>query len=706
DLDPADGCSATCTVELGYNCTGTTPSVCTSTCGDGTKAADEACDDGDLDPADGCSATCTVELGYNCTGTTPSVCATTCGDGTKAASEACDDGDLDPLDGCSATCTVELGFNCTGTTPSICTSTCGDGTKAANEACDDGDLDPLDGCSATCTVELGYNCTGTTPSVCSTTCGDGIPAGSEGCDDGNASNNDDCPDGVGGTCQAATCSDGFLHSGGTGTESDVDCGGSCAACVNGDSCNVGADCVSGACPAGTCVAPAVVSTTPANLAAGVLESATVAVTFNAAMSPATLTFKSAVDDLGCSGAVQVSTDNFTTCIAFASAVMSGGDTIVTLTPAPALSYGSVFKIRVTTAALSFTGTALGAQFELADGFTTRNAPAASGVVISQVYGAGGNAGATYTNDFIELHNRGSVAVDVSTWSVQYGGTTGGSWTRTNLTGSIPAGGYYLVQCAAGAGGTQPLPPADAAGTLALGGTNGLVALVGNQTTLPSGCPASAVDVVAYGTASCFEGAAAAPPTSATTLSIIRPGTGCIDTNQNGADFITTTAFQAGNPRNSGTPLYVCRSVRNETADNLEADYCTVLAPLSVSVQTGTPLPTVTGQIYEAGVTEAGGASALVTAELGYGPRDTNPESQAGWTFLPTIYDVQAGNNDQYKFDGLAPAAGTYSYAYRFSLDAGQSWTYCDKFGTGDFGAGSNTGLNFETPRLPLMTVTP
>ena len=31
------------------------------------------------------------------------------------------------------------------------------------------------------------------------------------------------------------------------------------------------------------------------------------------------------------------------------------------------------------------------------------------IVISQVYGGGGNAGATYTNDFIELYNRGSGA---------------------------------------------------------------------------------------------------------------------------------------------------------------------------------------------------------------------------------------------------------------------------------------------------------
>src|SRR5512143_343161 len=79
---------------------------------------------------------------------------------------------------------------------------------------------------------------------------------------------------------------------------------------------------------------------------------------------------------------------------------------------------------------------------------------ASGVVISQVYGGGGNSGATYKNDFIELYNAGSTAVSLSGWSVQYAATTGSSWSRTGLTNvSLAPGQYYLIQESAGAGGT-------------------------------------------------------------------------------------------------------------------------------------------------------------------------------------------------------------------------------------------------------------
>jgi predicted extracellular nuclease len=72
------------------------------------------------------------------------------------------------------------------------------------------------------------------------------------------------------------------------------------------------------------------------------------------------------------------------------------------------------------------------------------------IVISQVYGGGGNSGATLKNDFIELYNRGSAPVPVDGWSVQYSAATSTNWMgRTPLSGTIRPGRYYLVQEAAG-----------------------------------------------------------------------------------------------------------------------------------------------------------------------------------------------------------------------------------------------------------------
>src|SRR4051794_43304 len=100
----------------------------------------------------------------------------------------------------------------------------------------------------------------------------------------------------------------------------------------------------------------------------------------------------------------------------------------------------------------------------------------AGIVISQVYGGGGHAGSVYKNDFIELHNTGSSPVSVAGWSVQYASATGTSWAVTNLSGTISAGQYYLVQEAVGAGGTTNLPTPDATGAIPMSATAGKVVL--------------------------------------------------------------------------------------------------------------------------------------------------------------------------------------------------------------------------------------
>ena len=182
----------------------------------------------------------------------------------------------------------------------------------------------------------------------------------------------------------------------------------------------------------------------------------------------------------------------------------------------------------------------------------------SGVVISQVYGGGGNTGATYTNDFIELFNAGSAPVSLAGWSVQYAGGTGSSWTnKTNLPAvTLQPGQYFLVQQAAGTGGTTALPTPDATGTVAMGGPAGKVALVSSTTALTGTQPSSStlVDLVGYGAASAVNGyeTASAGVTSNST-GALRINAGCTDTDNNSADF----TIVAPTPRNSLSALNVC-----------------------------------------------------------------------------------------------------------------------------------------------------
>ncbi|HEY2235340.1 MAG TPA: lamin tail domain-containing protein, partial [Candidatus Angelobacter sp.] len=52
---------------------------------------------------------------------------------------------------------------------------------------------------------------------------------------------------------------------------------------------------------------------------------------------------------------------------------------------------------------------------------------ANGIVISQIYGGGGNAGSTFKNDFIEIFNADRATVNLSGWSVQYASAAGTTW---------------------------------------------------------------------------------------------------------------------------------------------------------------------------------------------------------------------------------------------------------------------------------------
>lgn len=164
------------------------------------------------------------------------------------------------------------------------------------------------------------------------------------------------------------------------------------------------------------------------------------------------------------------------------------------------------------------------------------------IVVGEIYAAGGNAGALYANDYVELFNRGSSAVDVAGWSLQYATAAGTTWSPTPLAGSIGAGRRLLVQLGSTGTAGAALPAADVTGTTNLAASGGKLALVRDPAAIlcggsPGSCAgtASIVDLVGYGSATDYEGAAAAPALDAVSADI-RAGGGCVDTDANASDF--------------------------------------------------------------------------------------------------------------------------------------------------------------------------
>jgi len=245
------------------------------------------------------------------------------------------------------------------------------------------------------------------------------------------------------------------------------------------------------------------------------------------------------------------------------------------------------------------------------------------VVISQVYGGGGNASATWRYDFVELYNPTTAAIDLSSYTVQYAAATGSTWSKVQLSGSIQPGKYYLAQLCIGNTGTSngvllptpdfTAPNTDTAATCvpALAAGSGKVALVSNTTSLSgtggtvtglagTTCPTTntgaIVDFVGYGsTVTCTESATSTLSRTAdlsATKSAIRDAAND-DSGDGSADFTVGTP----NPRNSS----------NST---------TPVATLAIASSSATPASIAPGDSTVLGVTVTpGSATTAVTATV-------------------------------------------------------------------------------------------
>lgn len=320
----------------------------------------------------------------------------------------------------------------------------------------------------------------------------------------------------------------------------------------------------------------------------------------------------------------------------------------------------------------------------------------STIVISQVFGGGGNSGSTFRNDFIELFNRGAASVNVTGWSVQYASAAGTTWAPTLLSGSIAPGQHYLIQQAAGGAGTTNLPTPEATGTTNLAAGAGKVALVNTTTALTgSGCPfaASVVDFVGYGsTATCSEGSVAPGPSN-TTNSTQRAVNGCTDTDSNSTDF----ALAAANPRNTASAFTPCGGPTPTNPSGTGAANPVLLNPgaatlLTLAVSPGQN-PTSSGLAVTANLSSIGAAASQTFFDNG-----TNGDVTAGDNVFSFQTAVGAST-------GLKTLPVAMTDAESRSGSASISLTVQDPAAiviSQVYGGGGNTGAAFKNDFVELF----
>ncbi len=117
-----------------------------------------------------------------------------------------------------------------------------------------------------------------------------------------------------------------------------------------------------------------------------------------------------------------------------------------------------------------------------------------------------------------------------------------------------------------------------------------------------------------------------------------------------------------------------------TPTTVTIDWCKLQWPESTSTTVGTDTEAIYGRVYSSGCTDGTAQCDGITAQLGYGPSDGDPTSDAtAYTWVDATYNAghTSDNNDEYQATLNVSDAGDYGYAYRFSGDGGSTWTYCD-----------------------------
>jgi hypothetical protein len=292
------------------------------------------------------------------------------------------------------------------------------------------------------------------------------------------------------------------------------------------------------------------------------------------------------------------------------------------------------------------------------GFFSAAGAANAQVVIAQLYGGNttGVAAGNWRYDWVILKNKTNAPVDLSTWSIQYAAATGTIWTRVNLTGNIPANGYYLCRFFGSASGNVlPLTEDISSTTINLSATTGKLALVNNQITLSGAAPTGSqiADFVGYGTANGFEGTGPAPAPSATTA-IRRGDEGCTDTGQNNSDLASFTA-DSTTFRNTSSAAYLCVTNDANLNVSMTTDAICDVAPVASAAKF-----TVTVNNPAGGLT-ATNASATITLPSQYtyatGTPSQGSVTPGVGTATWTIGSIAAGSSASLTFSVDASGSG-------------------------------------------------
>lgn len=135
--------------------------------------------------------------------------------------------------------------------------------------------------------------------------------------------------------------------------------------------------------------------------------------------------------------------------------------------------------------------------------------------------------------------------------------------------------------------------------------------------------------------------------------------------------------------------------------------CSTRFPAATSTTIGTATEPIFGRVLVEGCTDAEAQCQQVSAELGWGTPGINPsEDPDQWSWTQADYNSghTANDEDEYQVTLTPDSQGSFAYAYRFSIDGGATWTYCDLDGSENGFDPTQTGALTVSEQTTTVTI--
>jgi hypothetical protein len=130
------------------------------------------------------------------------------------------------------------------------------------------------------------------------------------------------------------------------------------------------------------------------------------------------------------------------------------------------------------------------------------------------------------------------------------------------------------------------------------------------------------------------------------------------------------------------------------------DWCRLQAPTGETTLAPAGTVTVYGQVHAVAqpgpnaTTGPAGTGPTPRGQVGYGPRGSTPPTGWTWGNLGAFnsWPVSSANDEQMALLVAPASTGDYDWAWRFTMDGGAVWLYCDDNGTAGGYSPANAGM--------------